>query len=621
MEKTRNGMLSGQVFNSTVRSRNVTSKERWLGYLVGPIGALLFNAILGSYLNVYYTDVLKLGWVWGGAFLLIFPIASKIIDAITNVIMGYIIDRTKSKQGKARPWLLISAPLMTITGIMLFLIPEVNTSIQVIWVMLSYNLFFSFSFTIYNMSHSLMVPLSTRNTVQRGSLSVFNQVATIMISGILVGLIFPMLIMPALGVNKSLWITVMSIVALIILPFTLIEYYYTKERVTEESQGSIAKKEVPFKLQVKAVFSDKLMVFILLYFFFSTFGALMKNQALVYYSNYVLGTWNDGKTQTLISVIGGLPMGIGIFLVWPLAKKFGKRNVTLAGFVLSVIGGIICWAAPTNMVVVLIGQFIKNMGSLPSAYVFMALFADTLDHMEWKFGFRSDGMSMSVYGIITTVLAGVSMGLFNIALTSAGYNPPPMDAIAGMAVFQPDSAKNIITFLFVGLEVFTALISIALLAFVNVEKTIKRKQDHIRERQKAEVLALGGIWIEPELRADLETKAMEEEEIQAYLEELKERCSKKGLDYDVEKAKYLSKKEEERQKLLDKQEAASLKQAEKEKKILAKEAAKLAKLTPSQIEERERKQAIKDKKDELDWVKESIRARKYYYSFMENKEG
>ena len=73
---------------SRVRTDDVTHGERWLGYLVGPAGALLFNAVLATYLNVFYTDVLKLTGVWGGAFLMIFPIVSKIIDAVTNVIMG-----------------------------------------------------------------------------------------------------------------------------------------------------------------------------------------------------------------------------------------------------------------------------------------------------------------------------------------------------------------------------------------------------------------------------------------------------------------------------------------------------------------------------------------------------
>ena len=223
-------VLSQRFFNSKIRSQNVGGKERWLGYMIGPCGSLLFSAVMGTYLNVYYTDVLNLGTVWGGMFLVIFPIISKIIDAITNVIMGYIIDRTHTKQGKARPWLLLSAPLLTVTGILLFVVPSGNMTLQIIWVMLSYNLYYSVALTIYNMSHNLLVPLSTRNTAQRSVLAVFNNIATIMMSGILVALVFPMLIIPSLGTSKDLWITCMSILSCITLPLAFLEYYYTNTR-------------------------------------------------------------------------------------------------------------------------------------------------------------------------------------------------------------------------------------------------------------------------------------------------------------------------------------------------------------------------------------------------------
>ena len=200
-------LLDRKVFQSRVHTAEVGRKEKWLGYLLGPAGALLLNAVLATYLNVYYTDVLKLTHIWGGAFLVVFPILSKIVDSVTNVVMGYIIDRTHTKEGKARPWLLLSAPLLTITGILLFTVPSGSEAVQVIWVMVSYNLFYSFAYTIFNMSHNLMVPLSTRNITERGSLSVFNQIATIMMSGILVALVFPMVIMPMIGVDKGKWIT------------------------------------------------------------------------------------------------------------------------------------------------------------------------------------------------------------------------------------------------------------------------------------------------------------------------------------------------------------------------------------------------------------------------------
>lgn len=475
--------LNSPLLNSRVKSDEVRKSEKWLGYLLGPSGALLLNAVLATYLNVYYTDVLKLTTIWGGAFLTIFPIISKIIDAITNVIMGYIIDHTKTVQGKARPWILLSAPLLLISGVLLFVVPQGNETVQVIWVMLSYNLFYSFAYTIYNMSHNLMVPLSTRNTEQRGSLSVFNQISTIMMSGILVALIFPMLIMPQLGVDKSKWIVTMSILSCLALPLTLMEYYFTKERVTMEDINKKEEEKITYKNLLKAIFTDKYMVLILLYFLIYTVGTQFKNLGLVYFCNYVLGTYNDGKTQTMISVIGGIPMGIGIFAVWPLAKKFGKRNLTMAGFVLYAIGSAICWICPTNMVVVLVGQFIKNIGGLPCAYVFMALFADVLDHLEWKHNFRCDGIAMSIYNIIAVTSVGIVTGLFNMLLSKSGYVAPSLVNGETVAAVQSVATKNAITFSFVGLETITAIILIVILAFINVEKHIDKEQAEIKERK------------------------------------------------------------------------------------------------------------------------------------------
>lgn len=478
--------LNSPLLNSRVKSDNVKASEKWLGYLLGPSGALLLNAVLATYLNVYYTDVLKLTTIWGGAFLTVFPIISKVIDAITNVIMGYIIDHTKTAQGKARPWLLLSAPLLLISGVLLFVVPQGNETVQVIWVMLSYNLFYSFAYTIYNMSHNLMVPLSTRNTEQRGSLSVFNQISTIMMSGIIVALIFPMLIMPQLGVDKSKWIVTMSILSCLALPLTLMEYYFTKERVTMEDINKKEEEKIPYKNLLKAIFTDKYMVLILLYFLIYTVGTQFKNLGLVYFCNYVLGTYNDGKTQTMISVIGGIPMGIGIFAVWPLAKKFGKRNLTIAGFVLYAIGSAVCWICPTNMVVVLVGQFIKNIGGLPCSYVFMALFADVLDHLEWKHNFRCDGIAMSIYNIIAVTSVGIVTGLFNMLLSKSGYVAPSLVNGETVAAVQNVATKNAITFSFVGLETITAIILIIILAFINVEKHIDKEQAEIKARKENE---------------------------------------------------------------------------------------------------------------------------------------
>lgn len=627
-------LFESRLLDSRIRSRNVTGKEKWLGYLLGPAGALLLNAVMATYLNIYYTDVLKLG----GVFLVVFPLISKVVDAITNIVMGYIIDRTKTKQGKARPWIFLSAFLLTGTGIMLFAIPQMSEIGLLIWVVFSYNLFYSFAFTMYNMSHNLMVPLSTRNTLQRGQLSVFNQITAIMMSGIIVALIFPMVVMPAIGVDSGKWILVMSILAALALPCTLLEYYFTKERVTEEEAGTEEKK-IPFLKQVKLILTDKYMLIMYIYFFVYTFGSTLKNIGLVYYCNYVLGTYSDGITQMLVSVIGGIPMGIGIFAVWPLAKKFGKKNVTLVGFILYAIGSAFCWIFPSNLVLVLVGQFIKNIGGLPCAYVFMALFADGLDHIEWKSGVRCDGVSMSLYNIIAVAIVGVATAVFNALLSATGYVAPTTlaeyadesgtqlsaeaiaqltDPTATIAFNQSASVNGFITFAFVGLEAITGIVLAGLLFFLTVEKTITKKHVMIRQRQKEACLARGEEWIEPEVKAELEEQHFIEESRKIFIEELQAKCQKNpSLDFDAELKKYDEKAEAARIKKEEAKKKSEEKALAARKKADEKKAAKLASMTPEQIKKQDEKLLAKAKRDEEFWLKEKASGEAFYAKMQE----
>ena len=614
---TQANALSGRVWNSRVRSQNVTGTEKWLGYLAGPCGALLFNAVMATYLNVYYTDVLGLG----GLFLVVFPVISKVIDAITNVIMGYVIDRTRTKQGKARPWLLLSAPLVAVTGVLLFVVPSGDDILQIAWVMISYNLYYSVAYTIYNMSHNLMVPLSTRNTAQRGVLAVFNNISTIMMSGIVVALVFPMAVMPALGTSKGLWIAVMSVLACISLPLVLVEYYFTKERVTAESSGQEEKK-IPFALQLKAIFTDKYMLLLLGYFLLYTLTSQLKNVALPYYCNYVLGTYSDGITQTLVSVLGGIPMGIGIFAVWPLAKKFGKKNVTAAGFVIYAVGSAVCWMAPTNLPVVLVGQFIKNIGGLPCAYVFMALFADALDNLEWKNGFRCDGIAMSAYSVIITAAAGLVTGIFNGGLWAADYIAPETvevmpaltdaiqkiitnaDGTFSIIYNQPEAVTTVFILFFVGLEAIAGLVYAVMLLPVTVEKTVDKKLVIIRARQRAACEARGEVWAEPEVRAAEEQKRLDAEAEEYYRKELKERCQKKGLDYEAELAKHTEALRAKAEQQEAKERAGKEKAAKKAERLAQKREAKLAAMTPEQARRAQERKAARKARDEAAWQKE-----------------
>ena len=450
--------------------------------------------MLAVYLNVFYTDVLGLTGVWGGFFLVILPVVSRLVDGLTNLTLGYLVDRTRSRQGKARPYLLLSAPLLAVTGILLFTVPQASQTVQIIWIFVSYNLFYAFAYTIFNVSNSLMVPLSTRNMDQRGKLSVFLQVATIAATGIIVALVFPSLIMPRIGVDQGAWIAVMSVLSILALPLTLVQYFHTKERITAES-GEQAAVGVTYRQQWKAIATNKYVMALLILALLNTFTMGVRNIALVYFSNFVLGTWNDGVTKAMIAMIAGIPMGIGIFAVWPLAKRFGKRNVTMIGVVITVVGSVISLLDPHDMATVLVGQFIYNLGTLPAAYVFMALFADGLDDLEWRAGFRADAVAMSAWSTISIGVIGLSQGALNKLLSVSGYVAPYVDATGQVFAVQTPAAQDAITFAYLWLPIITAVLMLVPLALLGLEKGLPAKQAEIAARRDA-AAALTGIGIE-----------------------------------------------------------------------------------------------------------------------------
>ena len=538
LEKSK--LFASPGMNSRIKSANVQNSERWLGYFVGPgILYISYFVVAGTYLNVFYTDVLKVSGLWGGLFLTLMPIFSKLVDTVTNIVMGQFVEKTRTAQGKARPWVLIAGPLIAISGILMYVVPKASMTIQVLWITLSYNLYFAFSFTIYNMAHTLMVPLSTRNTRQRDGLALFNNMGTAMLPGALVYMLFPLIALPWMGVDQERWVTVMSIFSLVAIPAALLEYYFTKERITEDAHAAEKKEEkkISFKQQLSVCFKDKYWVIMMVFWLiWQTYNNWMST-SLVYYCNWVLGTYNDGSTQTIVNAVGQAPLGLGVFLLWPIAKKWGKRKTMLVGMCLSFAGALIGWLQPRNMGIVLISLVIRSFGLLPS-YLMAAMLAESLDHIEWKNGFRCDGLSASVVSITVTMGMGIAIGLFNLGLGGLGYVPPAAD---GTWAAQTATVQNYFVFGYFGVPMLTYLFVFILMLFFKVEPLMPQIQADIIARHKAEAEARGEVYISIEEKAALEQAENDRIAEENRIRELRTKCEKKGLNFEEEEAKYQAK--------------------------------------------------------------------------------
>ena len=459
-----------------LKKDSVSLPEMALGYFVGPFGVLIVNAVFTSFLNRFYTDVLGLA----GKFITALPLVSTIFVMLSNIILGIVIDRTRTKRGKARPYILASAPLMTLACILMFSVPTGNVKIELVWIAISYNLYFAVAYPIYFLSHSMMVPLSTRDSAVRGKLSVISNAANMGAAGLFASIVFPMLVYPKLK-NQKAWLICMCVMGGIALAGAFLEYGFTRERITEELQeekdidtAETEKKKkdqnISLKQQLKGVLTDKYWWLIIFFYLLFNLSGGMKNLSMSYYCDYIVGKYQDGITQTLLAVFSGIPMVLGMFIAWPLAKKFGKKNCTAIGLLIAAVGGGISFINPSNFMVVAVGVTIKTLGTIPACYVMMALFADVLDHLEQKNGYRSDGLSMSLYSIITVSAGGIMTAVFNGLISISGYQPPRLINGVMEAATQNDATKWVIIMSFLGAETIAYGILAITTSFLNVEK-------------------------------------------------------------------------------------------------------------------------------------------------------
>ena len=538
----KNAFFSLHVLKTRIRSANVRFKEIALGYLIGPIGGMLTSQIFVTYLNTYWTDVLNLS---DGAmeFLSIFPLISAILIALGNFVVGLMVDRTRTPQGKARPYLLLAGVLIAISSVLMFAIPSGNQTVMLAWIAISYIIYYSVAYPLYSVANSLMVPLSTRNEKQRSLLSSVSGIAGTAASSF--GSIVMPIIVPFFNNDKTVWLIYMSIMAAVSLIFVTLQYYFTRERITEETvKLNIKEEKISLGKQLKALFTNKYWTLIMLFFFVFQFVGTMQNFSMAYYCNYILGTYQDGFTQSVLGIVTGIPYAAAVLFVWPLTNKFGIRNSIFYGLIVSAAGCLIAFINPYSWVTVVIGMFLKCLGAAPAAYVIYALIADVLDHVEAKNGFRCDGLSVSVSGIIMSILQSLCQGIFNGMLNATGYIAPIIDSATGnvIASAQNTATNNVFIWCYIGFMMIGYAVCALLILPIDVEKHMEEDHNTILARQKAAVLAAGEEWIEPAERLRMEQEQAEREAEESRIAELKAYCEKRGLSFEEQEAKYQAKK-------------------------------------------------------------------------------
>ena len=474
--------------SSLIKGKDVKLPEMLLGYFIGPVGGLLSSGIFTSILNTYFTDVLKLDLT----FLTTLQLVSTILIVIANLVVGQLIERTRVLAGKARPWILLSALTLSVASVLMFIVPFEGV-MKMVWIAIAYNLYYSVAYPIYNTANSTLVAVSTRNSDQRGQLASFTNIAGLAAMGA-GSMVFPILVSFALKENQALWFVAMLAVGILTALTVFLQYKFSRERVTEElmesgeeEQEEDKPKAASMGTQFKAVASEKWWWVVMIFYMIFQFSGAIKNGSMSYFCRWVLdnsamGADAWGTYQSILAIMGAIPMAVAMLFVNPLCQKFGKRTTVSVFLVLGVIGGVIAGMGRSNIVPVAVGVALKCLGSSPACYMILAMLADVIDHIEWKTGLRTDGLTMSIYSSLMVAASPVMNAVFSAILNAVGYD---QNLVVGTGM-QSALAQTGISVSYIWIEtVAYAVCAVLLFLFFHVEDNLKAEQAEIEKRNKA----------------------------------------------------------------------------------------------------------------------------------------
>lgn len=577
METQKKSLFDTPLLSTKIKSANAKLlPEGAFGYFLGPTLALLSNSVLSSYFTKYMTDVLNMN-KWANTFLTLLPIISVIFVVLGNILVGRLMDHSKTKAGKARPILLISIPVSILALLVLFIISPfstdaINTDTQtltLVCIAIGYNLWFAVAYPLYYTPHASLVNLSTRNGKMRSLLATISNATTLAAMG-LCSMILPFFLKLFLFVEDANgvvdqqasyngWKIFVIILMILTAVGVLTEYFFTRERVTEESFASgddpTVKKAVPISQQAKICFKDKFWWIMIVFFFLYQFGGMMKNVSQIYFCQSMWGS-DYNNMQGTLSIIGAVPTALGMLIAWPLSNKIGKGRAICFGAILSAVGGAIGFIDPTNFAIVVVSFCVKALGSTPAMYLSLALLADVLDHQEAMHRVRTDGLTMTIYGAIMAGMTGLVTGIIFAVQGACGYDA------SDMATITSSTMQTAMKWLFIGGETICYVIIALMFVFMRVERFSALDHKAIVVDQKAKAEADGVEYIAPAERMKREEAEADRLSDEARKAELKEKCEKKGLNFDDEEAKYEAARDLKKAQQAEKQAAAEAKKAE-----------------------------------------------------------
>lgn len=437
------------------KEKTVTGKiiERF-SYGCGDYGCNIIYTAMSAFLLFYYTDYAGVSALAVGTIMMV----SRVFDGISDIIMGIIVDRTKSRFGKARPWLLRMCIPFALSGVLLFSVPVGWTqSAKLVYVFITYNLTSTVIYTAINVPYSSLNALMTQDPYERSVLSIFrNLLAT---AGTLTINMVTLPLVEFFGDNAAAWTKAFCVLGLLAVAAFLINFFGTEERVKASAAADGKARNVPIKEGIRALFKNKywIMMTCVLALFFLNYS--VNGGTTVFYAKDILG---DRDLVSTINGIFNIVQIAGMFFIAMLVKKLGKRNVFAMGLVLNTAGMLLLNFFGSAMSMIVISSIIRGIGNACGGATMWAMVSDTIDYGEWKTGYRTEGLVNSACSFGYKIGNGVGSALLGLILEIGGY--------VGEAAVQTASALTSIRICFVWIPIAVYVICLIIMMFWHLDK-------------------------------------------------------------------------------------------------------------------------------------------------------
>lgn len=436
--------------NSMKLTEKATPKEIAAFAIYGG-GNGIFNYMLNSFGNYFYTNVVGIDAMITGVFMTV----CKIIDFFTDLLMGTLIDKVENKSGeKARPWLKRAMIPGSIGLILMFSAPFAEGSASLIWAIATYFIATSICFTMNIIPYQTMMPLISGERVSRTKLEAAYGIIAMAISLVAGICVEPMA--TALGGGKRGWLLTATILAAVALILHLIGYLGTKEHVRVERPVSEKVGYAEVLKQVGLLFKNKYWVLIALFTIINSLSTM--GASMMYYVQYVMG---DFSVLAYVMIVMMVPPMIMMAIAPMIVAKFGKCTVIRLGSLAMIVGAVIVWSSASASAFY-VGMILLAFGQGGATATMISFIGDSLDYGEYKFGVRTDGVGVSLNVSLQKIAQASASLLLGAILTVGGYDSTVMQ--------QTASGMLAIKVAFCGVPMLIAIGLFIISIFMNIEK-------------------------------------------------------------------------------------------------------------------------------------------------------